>query len=252
LRTVIVNRSTRLADSDHPLVTATAQRLVEGETSTRRRIERLFHYVRDDIAFGFPDAGDLVTASQTIALGMGQCNTKTTLFLALCKALGIPARVHFSLIRKEIQRGLFSELAYRLMPPLISHSWLEVQVDGTWRRLDSYINDEPFYEGGKRELRRCGWDTGFSIACASGESSAAFNIDTEKFVQMDAVVDDHGVWDEPADYYASARYRNRPGFFKLLLYRLLVGSINRRVRAIRGIARDWLIGAAEDRPQPQA
>jgi transglutaminase/protease-like cytokinesis protein 3 len=32
-------------------------------------------------------------------------------------------------------------LAYRLMPPLISHSWLEVQIDGTWRRLDSYIND---------------------------------------------------------------------------------------------------------------
>jgi hypothetical protein len=70
---------------------------------------------------------------------------------------------------------------------------------------------------------------------------------------MDAVVDDHGVWDEPADYYASARYRNRPGFFKLWLYRLLVGGINRRVRAIRGtLARDPHTDAAENRPQPQA
>ena len=228
-----MHQPTKLADSDHPLVKATAQRLTAGETSTRRRIEKLFYYVRDDIAFGFPDAGDRVKASQTIALGMGQCNTKTTLFLALCKALGLPARVHFSLIRKDIQKGLFTGLAYRLMPPLLSHSWLEVQVDGTWRRLDAYINDEPFYKAGKRELRRCGWDTGYSIACSAGESSAAFSLDTEKFVQMDAVVDDHGVWDDPADYYASSLYRNRPGFFKLLAYRLLVGSINRRVEGIR-------------------
>ena len=229
-----MRKATPLADFEHPLVKTTANRLVEGETSLRGRIERLFRYVRDDIAFGFPADGDLVKASQTISMGLGQCNTKTTLFLALCKALGIPARVHFSLIRKEIQRGLFTGLAYRLMPPLISHSWLEVQVDGTWRRLDSYINDEPFYEAGKRELRLCGWDTGYSIACAGGESSAAFNLDTEKFVQMEAVVDDHGVWDEPADYYASAQYKNRPGPFKLLVYRLLVDRINRRVQEIRG------------------
>lgn len=223
----------KLADYDDPLVRATALALTKGEDTDRGRITSIFHYVRDTIRFGFPAAGDLVSASETIRLGFGQCNTKGTLFLALCKAAGIPARLHFSLIRKEIQRGLFTGIAYRLMPPLISHSWLEVQVDGTWRKLDSYINDEPFHESAKAALRQCGWDTGFSVACSSGESSAALNLDEEKFAQMDAVAEDQGTWDDPDAYYASPAYRNRPNLFKLLMYRILIGDINRKVERLR-------------------
>jgi hypothetical protein len=222
-----------LADYDHPLVRETALRVTAGETAIRGKLEKLFYFVRDEIAFGFPADGDLVQASETLRLGVGQCNTKGTLFLALCKASGIPARLHFSLIRKEIQRGLFNGIAYRLMPPLISHAWLEVLVDGQWRRLDSYINDRRFYEAGKAALRACGWDTGFSVACSGGEPSAEFNLDEERFVQMDAVVEDQGVWDEPGDYYASPAYRNRPGALRLLMYRLLVDRINRTVQRLR-------------------
>lgn len=225
--------SKRLADYDHPLVRETAKTLTNGETTVRGKIEKLFYYVRDKIKFGFPKDGDLVKASETIQSGVGQCNTKGTLFLALCKTLEIPARLHFSLIKKDIQRGLFTGIAYRLMPMLISHAWIEVEVDGIWHKLDSYINDEPFYYAAKTALRKCGWDTGFSVACSSGQSSAAFNLDRESFVQMDAVVQDQGVWDEPNDYYVSSFYKNRPNFFKLLLYWLLIGSINRKVEYLR-------------------
>lgn len=79
-------------------------------------LARIFRYVRDDIVFGFPLKGDFVKASETINLGYGQCNTKATLLLALCKASGIPARIHFSWIRKDIQKGFFTGLAYWLMP----------------------------------------------------------------------------------------------------------------------------------------
>lgn len=222
-----------LADYDHPLVRETALRVTAGETAVRGKLEKLFYFVRDEVAFGFPAEGDLVRASETLRLGFGQCNTKGTAFLALCKASGIPARLHFSLIRKEIQRGLFTGVAYWLMPRLISHAWLEVQVDGRWRKLDSYINDERFYEAGKAALRACRWDTGFSVACSGGEPSAKFSLDEERFVQMDAVVADQGVWDEPGDYYASPAYKNRPGAFRLLMYRLLVGRINRTVQRLR-------------------
>ncbi|WP_411892723.1 hypothetical protein [Yoonia sp. SDW83-1] len=33
---------------------------------------------------------------------------------APCKATGIPARIHFSLISKDIQKGFFTGVAYRL------------------------------------------------------------------------------------------------------------------------------------------
>lgn len=222
-----------LADAGDPLVRATATRLTRSAPDTRGKVGNLFHYVRDDVRFGFPRNGDLTSASETIRLGYGQCNTKGTLFLALCKAAGIPARLHFSLIDKSIQRGIFHGVAYRLLPERLSHSWLEVEIDGTWRRLDGYINDAPFFQAAQNELRRRGWDTGFSIADGSCAASIAFAPEQETFVQMEAVLDDHGVWDEPAAYYRSPAYRNHPGLFRRLMYRLLIGGINDTIAAMR-------------------
>ena len=223
----------RLADDDNPLVRETAEKLAQGEGSPRGRLEKLFYYVPDEIRFGFPVDGDLVKASDTIRLGMGQCNTKGALFLALCRASGIPGRMHFSLIKKEIQRGLFTGIGYLLMPPLISHSWLEVEIEGKWRSLDAYINDMAFFGSAKLALREKGWDTGYSISCASGECSADFHIDNEQFVQMDAVVADQGVWKDPSDYYRTEAYRNRPGLIKLILYRLMIKRVNNRIGLLR-------------------
>jgi hypothetical protein len=223
----------RLADDDHPVVRETAERLAQGEVSPRGKLEKLFYYVRDEIHFSFPMDGDLVKASDTIRLGMGQCNTKGALFLALCRASGIPGRMHFSLIKKEIQRGLFTGIGYLLMPPLISHGWLEVEIEGKWRRLDAYINDMAFFTAAKQALKEKSWDTGYSISCAKGEPSADFHIDDEQFVQMDAVVADHGSWNDPTDYYRTEHYQNRPSFMKLIFYRLMIQRVNVRVARIR-------------------
>ncbi|MBP7736523.1 MAG: transglutaminase family protein [Spirochaetes bacterium] len=233
-----------LSDYDDPMVKSKAADLVRGETTIRGKLEKLFYYVRDDIDFGFTADGDIIKASEIIKLGMGQCNNKGTLFLALCKAVSIPARIHFSLIRKEIQAGLFTGIFYRLLPPLLSHSWIDVHVDGKWIRIDSYINDQPFYLAGRKKLRENGWDTGYSISCSSGESSAEFNLDAEKFVQMDAVVEDHGVWEDPGYYYATDLYKNRPNAIKLLVYRLFIPrTVNKKIARMRSECSSGLCGS---------
>jgi transglutaminase-like putative cysteine protease len=224
----------KLADFEHPLVQSTAARLTQGATTDREKVARLFSYVRDDVKFQFPKDGDLVKASEVIRSSSGQCNTKGTLFLALCRAAGIRARIHFSLIDKAIQRGLFTGVAYWLMPPKISHSWIEVEIDGRWRRIDAYINDRPLQECAVSELNRRGWHTGFSVALPKqGQPATDLDLDSERFSQMAAVSDDHGTYDDPAEYYASDRYRNRPSRLKLWLYRQLVDGINERVERLR-------------------
>ncbi|MCF2141057.1 MAG: transglutaminase-like domain-containing protein [Candidatus Lokiarchaeota archaeon] len=221
------------ADYQNDLVRSIAYKLTQNTTSDREKLGKIFYYVRDEIKFGFPVKNDLVKASETIKSRMGQCNNKSTLFLALCKAVGITAKIHFSLISKEIQSGLFTGLAYRLIPSEISHSWVEVYLEGKWRRIDSYINDEPFFRNAKIKLKASGKKTGFSISCSKAEASSDFNIDEEGFVQMGAVTEDHGLWDDPGDYYSTSQYKNRPNLIKILLYRLMIGRINKKVERIR-------------------
>lgn len=205
----------RLADYEHPLVRETAARLTEGQTTLRDKLNRLFLYVRDEIMFSFPAARDLVKTSDTIRLGFGQCNTKATLLLALCKASGISARIHYSLISREIQKGFFTGIAYWLMPKKISHSWIEVEVDGLWRRIDTFINDLELFQAARAALKRHGWPIGFSIALTDGEASADLSLDDEAFQQMAAVTDDHCTWDDPSEYYSSERYHNRPDALRM-------------------------------------
>lgn len=223
----------RLADYDHPAVIELAAQLTRTETTARAKLDRIFHYVRDDIRFGFPVNGDFVKASETIRLGYGQCNTKATLLLALCKAAGIPARIHFSLITKDIQKGFFSGLAYWLMPKEISHSWIEVEIEGRWRRIDTFINDKKLFDAAMAKIKRLGWSVGYSVALEDGEASADLDLDHAVFQQMAAVTADHGTWDDPSTYYESDNYRNRPDGMRMWVYRHLIGGINRRVEAVR-------------------
>jgi len=223
-----------LADFNHPLVKRTAEVLTGNETTIRGKLENLFYYVRDEIKFGFLPEVDYLPASEIIKRKVGACNNKGILLYALCKATDIPVRMHFSIIRKEIQRGLFKGLAYRIIPKALSHGWVEVLVENRWRNIDSYINDHTYYLAAKKELKDRNWDTGFSVACSTGESSSDFNIDEEKFVQMDAVIEDHGVYEDPADYLYSDRYANKVNPVKYFMIKnVIFPRVNKRVGKLR-------------------
>jgi len=70
----------KLVDCDNVVVREIAERLTSDADTPRDKLKSLFYYVRDEIRFGYPVGGDLVSASSTITLGKGQCNTKSTLF----------------------------------------------------------------------------------------------------------------------------------------------------------------------------
>ena len=222
-----------LADINHPLVQKVAKELTSAENTRVGKLERIFQFVRDDILFGFPPEGDFVKASQTIARGYGQCNTKGTLFLALSAAAGVPARLHYSRISKEIQHGFFTGIFYKLMPNEITHSWVEVEIDGTWQPIDSYINDLELHHAAVRELTQKGWKTGFSVSRAAGEPSAELVLDGAHYSQMAAVIGDQGIWDEPSEFFDGPNYLNRPSLIKQWLYRLYLPIVNRRIKDIR-------------------
>jgi hypothetical protein len=221
-----------LSNHDHPQVQSTASQLTSTKQNQIDQVEAIFHFVRDEIKFGFPPKWDEVTASETLEYKLGYCNTKATLFHALCKAVGIPSRIHTALIDINIMRGIFPSFAFPFLPDLGGHSWTEVKINAEWKPIDSYINDKPFYDNAKKSLLESGKLTSFSISEAKGPSSCDFNFGDKGFVQMGAVVEDHGTWDDYSEYMASNKYiaMNR---IQLMSYPIIARFSNRTIVKIR-------------------
>jgi Transglutaminase-like superfamily len=222
----------RLADFDHPLVQQKAAELASGNQPAMARLENIFLFVRDGIHFGFTPRWDEVRASEVLGYGVGYCNTKATLFRALCQAWGIPPRIQFGLIDIRVMRGILPSFSFPFMPKVGGHSWIEVQIDGQWKPIDSYINDREFYERALTRLHTRGGEIGYSMFLAKGKSSCELNYGEKGFVHMGAVVEDHGVWEDAAEYFASSSYR-RLSAMQSLVYPVLARLANRNVERLR-------------------
>jgi hypothetical protein len=227
-----MQNKSHLSDADHPTITNLVSRLTYGKKSPQEVVESLFLYVRDQIKFGFPRVWDEVKASETVYYGMGYCNTKATLLVALCRAAGIHARVHSGLIDIRIMRGIMPGFVFPFMPKAGGHSWTEVQLDGEWKPIDSYINDKPFYERALKRLQTSGRPLGYSISLENGQPSCEFNFGELGFVQMGAVREDHGTWEDASEYFATDKYIRFAGWQKALLPMILFMS-NRNVTRLR-------------------
>jgi hypothetical protein len=221
-----------LSDADHSSIQAKATSLTAAGESTLEKVERIFHFVRDEIRFGFPPKWDVVKASEVLTYGMGQCNNKATLFVALCRAAGISARVHCGLIDVDIMRGVFPPMAFLFLPKAGSHAWTEVQVEGQWKPIDSYINDRAFYEAARHRLSVSGKPLGYSVAFLEGKSSCEFNSGEKGFAQMGAVVEDHGTWEDFSQYLASNKYSSLDSL-QLMLYPMMAKLCNRNIERMR-------------------
>lgn len=107
------------------------------------RIGAIYDFVRNEIKFGY-NQSDSLPASQVLADGFGQCNTKGILLMALLRANQIACRFHGFTIDKRLQKGAITGWAYVLAPASIIHSWVEIWFDGRWVNLEGFILDESY------------------------------------------------------------------------------------------------------------
>lgn len=222
----------KLSDYDHPLVHSKALELTDTQKTRIQKVRSIFLFVRDGIEFGFPTTWDRVKASETLTYRYGYCNTKATLFKALCSASDIPCRIHTALIDIQIMRGIIPKVAFIALPGKGSHSWVEVEINGEWRPIDSYINDRQLYHGALKKLKRSGLATAFSISRHGGTSSCEFNFGEKGFVHMGAVTDDHGIWDDFSEYMQTDGYQGLNPI-QQFFFPLLSRKMNRNIQKLR-------------------
>ena len=230
---VPMETTNRLSDGNHPNIQRIVQEKIRDQPSLREKVERIFYFVRDEIPFGFPPVWDDVKASKTIEYKIGYCTTKATLFHALCQASGIPSRIHTGLIKVQVMRGILPGYAFQFLPEVGSHAWMEIKLNDHWQAIDTYINDQAFYEKALHKLENSGQINGFSISSEKGPSSCTFNFGEIGFVQMGAVVEDHGTWDDLSEYMSSGKYTRMSSFQSLAYAWILRHSANKNIRKIR-------------------
>ena len=120
-----------LIESDAPEIVAEAEKAVRGVTGTRARAERLTRYV--NALIDKKPTISLPSALEVLRTKVGDCNEHTALYVAMARALGIPARVDVGLT--------FTEGAFYY------HAWPEVYIDdhgrGYWLPVDPTLNEFP-------------------------------------------------------------------------------------------------------------
>lgn len=202
------------------------------ELPERERIGAIYDFVRDEMPFGY-NASDDLPASAVLADGYGQCNTKTTLLMALLRAGGIGCRFHGATLDKSLQHGVMIGLLYRLAPNSIIHSWAEVCVDGRWVGLEGVILDDAYLDGIRTSI--CG-DGGPFLGYGVGTDDLANPpiqwAGTDTRIQATGVNEDFGVFDDPDTFYR-AHGVNARGIKGWLYRHVMRKAMNKRVRRIR-------------------
>jgi len=200
--------------------------------NTYGRIGAAYAFVRDEIAFGYNEADDL-PASRVLADGIGQCNTKGTLLMALLRALGIPCRFHGFTIDKALQKGAITGVAYLLAPKNIIHSWVEVWYEDRWVNLEGFILDQPYLTAlQKRFADHTGPFCGFGAATPDLQKPGVDWCGTDTYIQKDGINHDFGIFDTPDEFYAK-HGSNLSGVKRVLFQSVVRHWMNKTVEATR-------------------
>lgn len=227
--------ATPLLDIHHPDIEALVADRGWRALSHYDRIGAVYDFVRNEIAFGYNE-GDELPASQVLADGIGQCNTKSTLLMALLRAAGIPCRFHGFTIDKPLQKGAITGLAYWLAPQRIIHSWVEVSLEGRWIALEGFILDAPYLASLQRRFPQARRFCGYGAATPDLSAPGVEWRGEDTYIQKEGIADDFGVFDSPDAFYAR-HGSNLSGLKRWLYERIIRHAMNRNVARIR--ASQW-------------
>ena len=180
------------------------------------KIGAIYDYVQNKILLGY-NKYDNLTATQVLGDGIGQCNTKATLIMALLRAVGVPCRLHGSRVTKDFQRNLMPKVMAKLAPSLIIHTWAEVYYKDKWLSLEGVITDRT-YIAGLRKLfpKHKGAFFDYAVAVKDFNNLQIDWKGKNTTVQQQAVVEDLGVFDTPDEFYA--KYKQEYNGLKKILY----------------------------------
>ena len=212
-------------------------RVVASNATEQEKAIALHDHVRENVKFGFNDYFDAAQPDYTLAFGFGHCNPKSRLMVTLFRANGLESYQHFVVIPKDILKDAIPASQYWMIPAELSHSYVEVEVEGVWCEIDSYIVDTPLLKGAQARLTKEGRSLGYGVRLDSvniwdGKGYSFSQFDRSKMIE------DHGRVDDLEAYFRSKKYRNHAfGLRFNTMFKLMgnfgVAPINANIESVR-------------------
>ena len=233
--TTTFTAASRYLDFEHPNIRAAVSEATIGLRSPVERAIRIHDFVRDEVKFGWSSGFYDQSASEVLRNKVGYCNTKSTLFVAMLRAAGIPARQYFVDIHTSI-------LAPFTDPgtPYVDHSFTEVNLEGKWLSVDSYIVDKRLFVRAKRKLQQESKPLGYGVHI---DGTCDWNGQANSFAQFvksgrfsGLSTNDYGVFEDVGAFYASGKGVNNFNALVRLAFGLVARGANQRIEALRSEA----------------
>ena len=180
---------TDIIDSDHPAISAHAEKTVNGSKDPVDKAVKIYYAVRDGIwydpyyPFYLPEH---YRASNVLKSGRGYCVCKASLLCALGRACQIPSRIGFADVKNHLATQQLLE--YLGSDLFVYHGYVEFYLEGKWVKATPAFN---------REL--CERHKVAPLEFNGREDSIfhPFNLEHKQFMEY---VADHGVFaDIPVD-----------------------------------------------------
>lgn len=195
-------------------------------------IGEVYTFVRDKIAYGYTKSFAL-PASKILKKGYGNCITKSTLLMALLRAVGIPCRFHAMTIRKVIFRGLLPKFSYKLVIDHPYHAWIEVQYNNKWLAMEGHIVDRPYIAKLQAKFPDyMGSFYGYGIAVLNFRNPDNRWNEDNTYVQNQAIEEDLGIFDTPDDFFTHCP--ESIAYTRSFRYRAVIRRrLNKSIMAVR-------------------
>ena len=195
------------------------------------RIGAIYDFVRNEVKFGY-DVSDNLPASRVLAEGVGQCNTKGILLMALLRANQIACRFHGFTIDKLLQKGAITGWAYVLAPRSIIHSWVEIWYGNQWINLEGFILDDDYLTALQRKNPSVQKFVGFGAAVTDLSDPRVQWNGRDTYIQKEGINADFGIFNSPDDFYRK-HGTNLSGFKRWVFETVVRAQMNRNVAQIR-------------------
>jgi transglutaminase-like putative cysteine protease len=138
--------STEICQSDDPGIVETARKIVEDEKNAWRAAKKIAEWVSREMKANY-DVG-FATAAEILKNREGDCSEHTVIMVALCRAVGIPARAAVGVMYAD---GIF---AYHMWPEVYVGRW--ISLDAKWLAVDQatgqYFTDATHIKLGRSSL----------------------------------------------------------------------------------------------------